>query len=420
MQELVNFLRRKVIARPRYQKYRQPPVWKTDADIQLIVVSHEATLTGAPKIILQLLKEFSKSRSIACSTILHNGGPLTTEFEKYSDVHCLDVKRKSTTYLQRMVNRVVARIPSNVPTIALVNSAESRFIAKALNRLSIPIVSLIHELPNSYANEDFGLIAEVSEKVIFPAKIVQDMALDFADFEVDQTQVVPQGLLDENFGTRLDAEDCRQQIRNELGIPRDARIVLGCGTLDLRKGFDMFANLAANFVRKHRDELNTHFVWLGDGIRSRHSPFHFVMIDVKKSGIEKNIHFVGERKRVEPFFTAADATLMVSREDPFPCVVHEAMASRTPVIAFEGAGGAPEAIADGAGIVVPYGDSEAVLRQLHRLLTVDDYHRQISEKAEDRVKTHYDFKQYFGTIKSVVEQVAGVEVRKSKVIRNAA
>jgi len=47
---------------------------------------------------------------------------------------------------------------------------------------------------------------------------------------------------------------------------------------------------------------------------------------------------------------------MSSRVDPFPCVIHEAMAASLPVIAFAGAGGAPEAIADGAGFVLPYAD----------------------------------------------------------------
>ena len=54
-----------------------------------------------------------------------------------------------------------------------------------------------------------------------------------------------------------------------------------------------------------------------------------------------------------------------SASDPFPCVVHEAMAAETPVIAFSGVGGAPEALEGGCGIIVPFGDiaamAEAVL-----------------------------------------------------------
>ena len=54
-----------------------------------------------------------------------------------------------------------------------------------------------------------------------------------------------------------------------------------------------------------------------------------------------------------PYYLAADLLVLTSREDPCPLVNMEAMESSLPVVAFQGAGGAPEVLAD-AGICVPY------------------------------------------------------------------
>ncbi len=49
------------------------------------------------------------------------------------------------------------------------------------------------------------------------------------------------------------ARTARTMIRRELGLPEDAFIVLGCGTLDLRKGIDHYAAIA----RRVTDTNNT-------------------------------------------------------------------------------------------------------------------------------------------------------------------
>jgi glycosyltransferase involved in cell wall biosynthesis len=217
-------------------------------------------------------------------------------------------------------------------------------------------------------------------------------------------------LLDDGFGTRVDRAKAKNDLALELGIPTNAKVVLGCGTIDLRKGIDHFASAARALIRNHAAGQETHFVWLGGGPRHRHSPFHYVTMDLQRSGIEDRVHFVGERANVEPYFMAADAALMMSREDPFPCVVHEAMACGLPMITFSDAGGAPEALADDAGIIVPYGDTDAVGRELHRLFNDVEHARKISTRAIQRVRNVYSFAQYAAHVGELLETAAGVDL----------
>ena len=62
-----------------------------------------------------------------------------------------------------------------------------------------------------------------------------------------------------------------------------------------------------------------------------------------------------------PYFLAADVFALTSREDPCPLVNFEAMESGLAVVAFQGAGGAPEVLGDG-GVCVPYIDVDAMAR----------------------------------------------------------
>jgi glycosyltransferase involved in cell wall biosynthesis len=214
-------------------------------------------------------------------------------------------------------------------------------------------------------------------------------------------------LLDPDFATGVDRVTSRQQLCSELGAPPDAFIVLGCGTLDLRKGIDHFANTAREMIRNSRLERPVHFVWLGDGPRWTHSTHHYVEMDLDRTGIRNQVHFVGERAAVDSYFVAADAFLLSSRVDPFPCVVHEAMAARLPVVAFEGSGGATEALCDGAGMLVPYGDVRAAAEALRTLAQQPLAAERIRRTAARRVREQYQFADYAEKVLALVEECAG-------------
>ena len=53
---------------------------------RLIFVGHEATRTGAPLILLGLIKRFASYNELDCILILNQGGPLVPEYRKYAHV----------------------------------------------------------------------------------------------------------------------------------------------------------------------------------------------------------------------------------------------------------------------------------------------------------------------------------------------
>jgi glycosyltransferase involved in cell wall biosynthesis len=91
---------------------------------------------------------------------------------------------------------------------------------------------------------------------------------------------------------------------------------------------------------------------------------------------------------------AADIFVLLSRDDPFPCVVHEAMAASLPIVAFDRAGGTPEALTEDCGLVVPYLDVQAMAERVCELLRSPGRIEEIGKKAEDRVRKLYRFETF--------------------------
>ncbi len=364
-------------------------------------------------IILNILKHFQKNCDIRCETILHSGGHLATEFQKYSEVDCLNVPRKTCDEVKRKVQKFVHRNKGPLPSLAICNSMESRFIAEEIAAMGIPIIFLVHELPSSYSEEDYQNVYSYSNKVIFPVHAVREAAEAKSPIPTGKSVVLPQGLLNPDFATKISRRDARRKILAELNLPEDTFLVLGCGTLDLRKGIDHFVNVARHLLADGRCGRPVHFVWVGEGHRWTHSPYHYVQIDLEKSGCFHNVHFIGERPDVEPYFVGADSFLMSSRVDPFPCVIHEAMAAGLPIIAFDSSGGAVEAIAGGAGIAVPYADYQEASNALRMLATQPELASGMRTRSQERVHSRYRFDDYGDKIVDLAESTCGRHLRKA-------
>ncbi len=378
---------------------------------RVLFVSHEATRTGAPKIILNILKHFHHTCDIQCESVLHSGGHLAESFGDFSIVDCLNAPKEPCEELRKRVNRVVTREKGNPPILAICNSMESRFITKELFDHKIPTISLVHELPSSYTEDDYQNVFDISNKVVFPVHAVRDAADSKIPIPAGKSVVLSQGLLNPKFGTGIARDKARIQIRRELGLPENSFIVLGCGTLDLRKGIDHYAAIARKVVETNKTKLPIHFVWVGEGPRWTHSTYHYVKLDLDKSPARENVHFIGERADVEPYFVGSDAFMMSSRVDPFPCVIHESMAAGLPIIAFDNSGGAPEAIDNGAGFVVPYADYEQSASILKLLACQPDVANGMRERSLERVHSRYRFEDYAEKLIDLSESIIDQRIR---------
>lgn len=371
---------------------------------KILFVGHEASRTGAPIILLRLMEHYARTVDAELILVLQRGGELLPEYTKIAHVIREDAGLDMIAHHMQKFRMILGRFADPRPEFAVANTACVYDFLDPLHDYKIPIVHLIHEYLTYWPRECVERMYKNADVTIFPSRATQKVANDYVPLNGHISKVIPQGLLRE--GLLLESKNSlRAAALKELEIPPDSFVVLGVGTLDLRKGVDRFISIAFSAFEQlsEAEKKKLHFVWMGGPHHMTPKQFDiFCDVDIRNAGLERNIHFVGSKINPDRFFGLANLLLISSRADPFPCVVHEAMALGVPVMTFEGSGGAPEAVADGGGYVFPYGALHEAGTEIIRLHRNPEAAMEEGEKGKAIVREKYSFGEYFKKISDVV------------------
>ena len=377
---------------------------------RLVFVSHEASRTGAPAIILRLLDMFSKSGLFECFSILDKGGERLGEFQDLSHTHVMSQPLYGGNLSDEDAFAELAQhfeesgiFSGNAPVCALVNSAGSHRIGRDLARLGVPVVSLIHEIAAYYPPEVVEGIVDYSAMTIFPSQFVSRAAETFCDLDMTKTMVRGQGLLADDFGT-LDQATCRRVLRENLGVEPDAFIVLNVGTVDMRKGADMFVDIAKLFYDGTDTDRPVYFVWHG----APDEQFTYAQDFITRHGLEDRVRLLPSTSEIEQVFLGGDLFLLTARADPFPCVIHEALACGLPVVAFRNGGGAPELIGTDCGTIVEMGDLRAAEAAIRSYLADPDLLAEQGRVARAKIARDWDYASYCADVYQAIRDAASL------------
>ena len=385
------------------QAYINSDLWTKP---RLIFVSHEATRTGAPAIILRLLEMFSESGMFECFTFMERGGERLAEFEALSHTYVMSHPPHTQSFSNQQAFEEISALvdtsgifKQNAPVCALVNSAVSNRIGSHLGRLNIPMISLIHEIAAYFPPNVFEDFCKRSEKVIFPSQFVKRAANIHCD--IDETKIVVrgQGLLSEGFGT-LSQPHSRKMLCDELNIEDDAFIVLNVGTLNERKGADLFVEAAKLMRDRSPKSRPVYFAWFGEAL----DDFTYCQEFIERHDLSDFVKLMPSTSEIERVFLGSDLFLLTARGDPFPCVIHEAMACGLPVIAFQDGGGAPELIGDDCGTSVGMANLVKVCDAIDGYLEDDELYRKHSQNAVQKIAQHWSYEAYLKDIYLLMQE----------------
>lgn len=157
------------------------------------------------------------------------------------------------------------------------------------------------------------------------------------------------------------------EIRRELRLPPDARILLAVGGVEPRKGLDLLAGALT------RLEPSVHAVVAGGGREEDEARLRKA---TSALGVAGRVHLLGHRRDVRGLLAAADVFVQPSRRDSLPIAMLEAMAAGLPVVSTD-VGGVEEALLPRhgrgpGGWVVPREDSDALAEALRQALAARD------------------------------------------------
>jgi glycosyltransferase involved in cell wall biosynthesis len=320
--------------------------------------------------------------------VLRTGGPLAPEFDRIAP--CLVREplsrvraglrrwRATKTLANRLEQRVAGRVlRRHAPSLVYLNTVKSACYLRPALQLRIPVVLHVHELEPlasttlaRYASaEQLGRVALVA-----CSEPVRRNLVAISGVDRDDITLLPNGV---DVG-RVVAKAGRPAASNEP-------VVGACGTVDARKGTEQWLDMVS-LLRRQQPDRRMRFVWVG----ALADPT--IMARVRELEVRDYVDFVGEQENSYALLASMDVFTHPARDDPFPLAVLEAMALARPVVAFD-VGGVRDELAD-AGVLVPPGDTDAMAREVARLLANPVECRRLGEAAARRVRENFGIEQF--------------------------
>lgn len=163
----------------------------------------------------------------------------------------------------------------------------------------------------------------------------------------------------------------KEELLSALDIPPDTHILLFVHRLSQRKGVHHIAQIMSRL-----NDYNAVLLVIGDGPEREN-----IKMKIKKEKLEKKVYFLGSvpNDKIKEYFAIADVFIMPSEEEGFPHVILEAMATGTPLVAFDVGGTREIAPSQSSQYIYPIGDIEGFSGGIISLLSDDDKRKSLRE-----------------------------------------
>jgi glycosyltransferase involved in cell wall biosynthesis len=355
---------------------------------EIVFLSHDSGRTGAPLMLLALLRKIKAEGRYRFRTVLKRPGPLEPEFRELGPTMVLQRHPLHRRGMERMWGGAglrawdqirLRRFAGKGPALFYCNSVAAIDVLDAIPH-SWPVLLHAHELEMviQLTAPDISRLVKRPIRIIAPAGAVRDNLVENHGVDCKLIDVIHEGI-EVLPGTSVS----RGLLRAELDLPADARLVGGAGVISWRKGSDLFVQLARAVLRK-QPGYPVYFPWIGNP-ESRSDGLGF-LYDVRHAGLEGRVLSLGERMNVPELLSDLDVLALTSREDPFPLVCLEASAGGVPFVCFADAGGMTEFASGDCGVAVPYLEIDAMADAIVRLLNDEALRCRIGENARRKVE----------------------------------
>lgn len=385
---------------------------------KILMVSHEASITGAPILSLNIARKLSPEFDIV--SLILGAGPLYPSFREESIAVIGPVPRKENAVV---VDDLVAQLLEKYSfEFALVNSIECAPVLEPLSRRSVPLVTLIHEFASYTRPRDaFRNAFFWSNEIVFSTKLTYDDAIDlYPDLAGKTCQILPQGQCTPAVFTSMSNEErekerlrVRTALKPDGGIANEL-VVVGLGYAHIRKGVEYFVECAAK-AKAMLGARKIRFVWVGSGYDPENDMGYSVYIadQIRRSGLQSDIKFIGSTSEIEEVYRTADLLLVTSRLDPLPNVAIDAMQAGLPILCFDGTTGVAE-ILEGNGLggtcVSPYLDAHDMANKVHAFAKSPGLKSEVGDKLREIARETFDMSKYITALQmaasSAQEKVA--------------
>ena len=304
---------RKFDCNPQYlRRFRKP----LNQERSAILVSHENSLTGAPKALLEF-KFFLENLGWKVKVIVLQGVPENLNFGEETIIvsptrsNVMD----STSTFEKSFKKIISDLSKEInPSFILVNTyPASRKVYEYLPD-NIFKVQYVHEMPINYPKNSHEIMSYFDLNIFASRKAEKNWSKD----NVIQSKVV-YPIID-NAKLLHIAINEYSDIRKNLKIPDDHFIFAAIGTIEPRKRLRDVVN-----AFKLANIKQASLIIVGE---TQHSKI--TAEDLRKQ--HENVHVIPKSSNVADFFRIADCFVMASENEVFPLVLQEAKVFDLPII----------------------------------------------------------------------------------------
>jgi glycosyltransferase involved in cell wall biosynthesis len=342
--------------------------------LRVLFISHETSLSGAPILLLNLIKLLSKSKDYSVSSLVYRGGPLENEFRNAGE--SITLKRagyqngglvsKFTDYInyRKQLNKAI--LMAKQSDIIFSNTITNGRLLQTLSVAQKPVVIYVHELEKVVQefnkSGDSELSLGIADCILTPSSAVRDNLIK--NHHVEKQKLLPLNYFfpaDQQV-SGSDKNKNKKDFLDKYGIANEQFLVVGMGSATFRKGFDIFIEACMRSVRQGE---NIHWVWVGDFIEPEMKNAMEKLI--VENDLLKHITITGFLPKSADNLLPFDLFVLPSREDPYPLVVLEAAYLGIPAVCFSEGGGIIDFVSNGAGFILPEQNAEELADSVIRL-----------------------------------------------------
>jgi glycosyltransferase involved in cell wall biosynthesis len=387
-----------------------------DQPLNILFVSQDAHPNGAQNNLLTLTSWLKEKELASPRFILAGAGSLSEEFLRVGPVLKWNPNRERQGGLDVTLQLLRSFCGKGLSAVYL-NSAASGQVIETTRHLRVPQIVHVHELQKSIERwvglDKMAALRDHADLFVAASAPVADNLHERHGISREKLRVVNEFIRCTGIRSISDSE--KRAGKLALGLKPDAKLVLGCGTTDWRKGPDLFIEVAEAIRRMDRGPVQ--FVWVGQETETGEIS---KLVDLANStGVGNEVKFVGEVSTPLPYMLASDVFLLSSREDPFPLVCLESADCGVPTVCFADAGGMPDFVGSSCGVVVPNLDVQQMANELSSLLNDETKTRRLGEQAREKVRSQFDVsikaQDIYEILRSVCEAPNDSHVQASRV-----
>lgn len=173
----------------------------------------------------------------------------------------------------------------------------------------------------------------------------------------------------------------KAQVRSQLGLEPDVRLIAVVATLKEQKGHRYLVEAMSTIAPQHSD---VHALFIGDG-RLREE----LQDQVARLNLAQHVHFLGNRHDVPELLAASDLFVLPSLWEGLAMALLEGMATGLPIVATEVSGTVQALVPNETGILVPPGDATKLAEAIQEILSDPERAQAMGAAARQRVKAKF-------------------------------